>query len=252
VLLPRTEDRGFSFTAADLADRLSPRTKMVILNSPANPTGGILDAELTREIAEVLEGHSCWILSDEVYSEMLYDADHATVATHGSLLDRTILLDGFSKTFAMTGWRLGYAAVPEPLVEPIVRLMINSVSCTAPATQLAGVEALTGPRDEVKAMFAEFRNRRDAVVAGLNDLPGVSCITPRGAFYAFPNVSGTGLRAKVLADRLLEESGVAVLAGTAFGEYGEGYVRLSYANSLENIETALGLMRGLLEREGAA
>ena len=218
----------------------------MILNSPANPTGGIVDRELNAEIARLLADHSCWILSDEVYSELLYDAEHDSIATHEGLLDRTILLDGFSKTFAMTGWRLGYAALPEPLVEPITRLLINSVSCTAPAVQLAGVAALAGPRDEVDAMRDEFRRRRDAVVDGLNALPGVSCVTPRGAFYAFPNIVGTGLGAKELADRLLADAGVAVLAGTAFGAHGEGYLRLSYANSLENIELALAAIGSLL------
>jgi aspartate/methionine/tyrosine aminotransferase len=247
VPLPLTEEAGFAFTAADLAERLTPRTKLVILNSPANPTGGIVDRALNVEIARVLADHDCWILSDEVYSELLYDAEHDTIAGHEGLLDRTILLDGFSKTFAMTGWRLGYAALPEPLVEPITRLLINSVSCTAPAVQLAGLAALTGPRDEVELMRAEFRRRRDAVVDGLNALPGVSCVTPHGAFYAFPNVTATGLAARELANRLLDEAGVAVLAGTAFGEYGEGYLRLSYANSLANIEEALAAMRALLE-----
>ena len=200
----------------------------------------------------MLEGHDCWILSDEVYSEMLYDAEHDTIAGHRGMLERTILLDGFSKTFAMTGWRLGYAAMPKELVEPVTRLIINSVSCTAPAVQLAGVAALTGPRDEVNEMLAEFRRRREAVVAGLNALPGVSCITPRGAFYAFPNISETGFAAKELADRLLAEAGVAVLAGTAFGAYGEGYLRLSYANSLENIEEALAAIGSLLEEPALA
>src|SRR6476646_10648762 len=213
VPLPLVEERGFAFTAADRAERLSPRTRLVILNSPANPTGGIVPPALTAEIAEVLAGHDCYILSDEVYSEMLYGGRHDTVAAHHGLLDRTLLVDGFSKTFAMTGWRLGYAALPPALVEPITRLLINSVSCTPPAFQLAGVAALTGPRDEVNAMLAEFRRRRDAVVAGLNQLPGVSCVTPRGAFYAFPNITETGLAAKELADRLLDEAGVAVLAG---------------------------------------
>src|SRR6266508_2967154 len=252
VPLPLTEDRGFAFSADDLAERLSERTKLVILNSPANPTGGIVDRALNVEIARLLAEHDCWILSDEVYSELLYDAQHDTIASHptgsdGGLLDRTILLDGFSKTFAMTGWRLGYAALPEALVEPITRLLINSVSCPAPAVQLAGVAALTGPRDEVELMRAEFRRRRDAIVEGLNALPGVSCVTPQGAFYVFPNVSATGLPARELAGRLLDEAGVAVLAGTAFGEYGEGYLRLSYANSLANIEEALASMRFLLE-----
>ena len=246
VPLPLSEETGFAFTAADLEERLTPRTKLVILNSPANPTGGIVDRELNAEIARLLADHSCWILSDEVYSELLYDAEHDSIAAHEGLLDRTILLDGFSKTFAMTGWRLGYAALPEPLVEPITRLLINSVSCTAPAVQLAGVAALAGPREEVDAMRDEFRRRRDAVVGGLNALPGVSCVTPRGAFYAFPNIVGTGFGAKELADRLLDDAGVAVLAGTAFGAHGEGYLRLSYANSLGNIELALDAMGSLL------
>jgi aspartate/methionine/tyrosine aminotransferase len=246
VPLPLTEDRGFAFTAGDLADRLTSRTRLVILNSPANPTGGIVDRKLNVEIAEVLAGHNCWILSDEVYSEMLYDAEHDTIAGHSGLLDRTILVDGFSKTFAMTGWRLGYAALPPPLVEPITRLIINSVSCTAPFVQLAGVEALTGPREEVDAMFNEFRRRREAVVAGLNSLPDVRCVTPRGAFYAFPNITGTRCPAGELADWFLAEAGVAVLAGTDFGAHGEGYLRISYANSLENIEEALSKMGGIL------
>jgi aspartate aminotransferase len=246
VPLPLVEERGFAFTASDLAERLTPRTRLVILNSPANPTGGIVDTRLTAEVAAVLAGHDCFILSDEVYSEMLYGARHDTVAAHNGLLDRTLLVDGFSKTFAMTGWRLGYAALPATLVEPITRLLINSVSCTAPAVQLAGVAALQGPRAEVDAMLAEFDRRRGAVVAGLNALPGVSCVMPQGAFYAFPNITGTGMDARSMADRLLTEAGVAVLAGTAFGEFGEGYLRLSYANSLENIEEALGAMGDLL------
>ncbi len=252
VPLPLTEETDFAFTADDLRERLSPKTKMVILNSPGNPTGGYNSRALNLEIAQVLADHDCWILSDEVYSEMLWGgAEHDTIAAHEGLLDRTILLDGFSKTFAMTGWRLGYAVLPEPLREPITRLIINSVSCTAPATQLAGVAALTGPRDEINAMMAEFDRRRVAVVEGLNSLPGVTCRDPKGAFYAFPNVSGTGQDAKTVADRLLQESGVAVLSGTAFGEHGEGYLRLSYANSLENIQEAIELMRGKLEEMAA-
>jgi aspartate aminotransferase len=246
VPLPLIEEASFAFNAGDLADRLSPRTKLVILNSPANPTGGIVDADLNAEIAEVLRDHSCWVLSDEVYSEMLYDAMHDTIAGHEGLLERTVLLDGFSKTFAMTGWRLGYAALPEALVEPITRLMINSVSCTAPAVQLAGVAALTGPRGDVDAMLNEFRRRRDLVIPALNEIPGISCVTPLGAFYAFPNIRGTGLSSGTLANRLLNEAGIAVLGGPAFGSYGEGYLRLSYANSLENLQAALDAMRELL------
>jgi aspartate/methionine/tyrosine aminotransferase len=252
VPLPLVEASGFAFSADDLAERLTPRTKLVILNSPANPTGGIVDRALNTRIARHLAAHDCWILSDEVYAELLYDSDHDTIAAHEGLLDRTILVDGFSKTFAMTGWRLGYAVLPPTLVEPVTRLLINSVSCTAPAVQLAGVAALEGPRDETDAMLAEFRRRRDVVVPGLNALPGVSCVEPRGAFYAFPNVTGTGLGARELAERLLVEAGVAVLSGTAFGEYGEGYLRLSYANSLANIEEALAAMAAVLEARTAA
>ena len=252
VPLPLTEDKGFAFDAADLAALLTPKTKMVILNSPANPTGGIVGRELNVEIAKLLRDHTCWILSDEVYSEMLYAGEHDSIATHQGLLDRTILLDGFSKTFAMTGWRLGYAAVPEPLREPITRLLINSVSCTAPAVQLAGVAALEGPRDEVEAMMTEFTARRELVVRGLNRLPGVSCIEPLGAFYAFPNITGTGLDTRTLATELLEDAGVALLSGTAFGEHGTGYLRVSYANSRENLEEALEKMGALLQRKGVS
>ena len=248
VPLPLTEETDFAFTAEDLKSRMSSKTKMVILNSPANPTGGYISKQLNAEVAAVLADHDCWILSDEVYSEMLWSgAEHDTIAGHQGLQDRTILLDGFSKTFAMTGWRLGYASLPEPLREPITRLIINSVSCTAPATQLAGVAALTGPRTEIDAMMAEFDRRRVAVVEGLNSLPGVSCRDPKGAFYAFPNVKGTGQDSRVVADRLLQEAGVAVLSGTAFGDYGDGYLRLSYANSMENIQEAIEAMRGLLQ-----
>jgi aspartate/methionine/tyrosine aminotransferase len=251
VPLPITEERDFAFSVDDLAERLTPKTKLVILNSPANPTGGIVPRELNVQMAKLLADHDCWILSDEVYSEMLYAGAHDTIASHEGLLERTILLDGFSKTFAMTGWRLGYAALPKPLVEPITRLIINSVSCTAPAVQLAGVAALEGPRDEINAMMAEFTKRREFVVDGLNKLPGVSCIVPNGAFYAFPNVKGTGLDTRELANRLLDEAGVALLSGTAFGEYGEGYLRVSYANSLENIEEALQKMGDLLAQTAA-
>jgi len=246
VPLPITEETGFAFTASDLADRLTPRTRMVILNSPANPTGGALDRELIAEIAEILADHDCWILSDEIYSELLYEGVHDSITAHG-LLDRTILLDGFSKTYAMTGWRLGYAAVPPALIEPLSRFLINSVACTAPAVQLAGVAALTGPHDAIDAMVAEFVRRREVLVEGLNRLPGVSCVMPHGAFYAFPNVTATGIDERTLATRLLDEAGVAVLAGTDFGEYGAGHIRLSYANSLDHLQEALEQMSGLLE-----
>jgi aspartate/methionine/tyrosine aminotransferase len=246
VPLPLLEENGFAFGAEDVAARLSPRTRLLILNSPANPTGGVVPGEVVDQLADVLAGHDCWVLSDEVYSEMVYDGEHHSIASRPGLLERTILLDGFSKTFAMTGWRLGYAAVPEPLVEPLTRLFINCHSCTAPAFQLAGVAALTGPWDAVEAMLAEFRARRSLVVDLLNRIPGVSCVEPAGAFYAFPNITGTGLPARQLQDRLLDDAGVAMLAGTAFGAHGEGYMRVSYANSQANLREALELTADLL------
>ena len=247
VPLPLREERGFTFTADDLAERITPKTRLIMLNSPANPTGGVTGSAETAELARVLESTDAWILSDEVYSEMVYEGEHDSVARYGDLLDRTILVDGFSKTFAMTGWRLGYASVPAPLVEPLTRLIVNTVSCTPPAIQLAGVAALTGPWDEPRAMTEQFRARRDVVVEGLNALPGVTCVMPKGAFYAFPNITGTGYSSRELASRSLEEAGVAVVAGTSFGELGEGYLRVSYANSIENIEHGLASLRQLLE-----
>jgi aspartate/methionine/tyrosine aminotransferase len=203
--------------------------------------------EDTAAAARLLAESSAWVLSDEVYSQMLYEGEFASVASHAGLLERTILLDGLSKTYAMTGWRCGFAAVPAALVDPLVRFFVNSTSCVPPFVQLAGVAALTGPQDEPRAMLEEFRRRRGLIVAGLNDLPGVSCVMPRGAFYAFPNVRDVPIAAEELAGRLLEEAGVAVLAGTAFGQVGRDNLRLSYANSPENLERALERMRGLLE-----
>ena len=247
VPLPLLEERDFVFDLADLASRLRPRTKLVILNSPQNPTGGVVGPEDTAEAARLLAESSAWILSDEVYSQMLYEGEFASVASHPGLLERTILLDGLSKTYAMTGWRCGFAAVPEPLVDPIVRFFVNSTSCVPPFVQLAGIAALTGPQDEPRAMLEEFRRRRDLIVAGLNDLPGVSCRMPHGAFYVFPNVRDVPIPAEELARRLLTEAGVAALAGTAFGQVGKDHLRLSYANSQENLRLALERMRGLLE-----
>jgi aspartate aminotransferase len=247
VPLPLLEERDFAFDPADLAARLTPQTKLVILNSPQNPTGGALTAAETAAVAELLAGSGAWVLSDEVYSQMVYDDEFASVASHPALLERTVLLDGLSKTYAMTGWRCGFAAVPAPLVDPLTRFFVNSTSCVPPFVQLAGVAALSGPQDEPRAMVEEFRARRDLVVAGLEALPGVTCRMPRGAFYAFPNVSGVPLDADVLADRLLEEAGVAVLAGSAFGRHGAAHLRISYANSRENLALALERMRAFLE-----
>ncbi len=248
VPLPLLEERDFAFDLADLESRLGPRTKLVILNSPQNPTGGALTPEETQRAAALLAESTAWVLSDEVYSQMVYDGEFASVASHPGLLERTVLLDGLSKTYAMTGWRCGFAAVPEALVDPLVRFFVNSTSCVPPFVQLAGVAALSGPQDEPRAMIEEFRARREVVVEGLNELPGVSCRVPRGAFYAFPNVSEVPLSADVLADRLLQEAGVALLAGSAFGRHGTDNLRISYANSRENLALALERMRDFLER----
>jgi aspartate/methionine/tyrosine aminotransferase len=248
VPLPLLEERDFSFDPADLEARVTPRTKLVILNSPQNPTGGVIGAGELAEAAELIAGSDAWVLSDEVYSRLLYEGEFASIASLPGMLERTVLLDGLSKTYAMTGWRCGYAAVPEPLVDPLVRFFVNSTSCVPPFIQRAGIAALQGPQDGPAAMVREFRRRRDVVVAGLNGLPGVSCRTPRGAFYAFPNVGGVPIPAEELADRLLGEEGVAVLAGTAFGSVGKGNLRLSYANSVENLERALERMGNLLAR----
>ena len=247
VTLPLLEERDFAFDIADLESRLSPRTKLVILNSPQNPTGGALSPEETETAAALLADSGAWVLSDEVYSQMVYDGEFASVASHPGLLERTSLLDGLSKTYAMTGWRCGFAAVPEPLVDPLVRFFVNSTSCVPPFVQLAGVAALSGPQDEPRAMVEEFRARRELVVAGLNELPGVSCRVPRGAFYAFPNVAEVPVDADVLADRLLQEAGLAVLAGSAFGRIGADNLRISYANSRENLARALERMGDFLE-----
>jgi aspartate aminotransferase len=247
VPLPLLEERDFAFDLADLESRLSSRTKLVILNSPQNPTGGALSPEETAAAAALLAGSGAWVLSDEVYSRMVYDGDFASVASYPGMLERTILLDGLSKTYAMTGWRCGFAAVPEPLVDPLVRFFVNSTSCVPPFVQLAGVVALNGLQDEPRAMVEEFRARRGLVVAGLNELPGVSCRMPRGAFYAFPNVSEVPIEADELADRLLQEAGVAVLAGSAFGEHGKEHLRVSYANSRENLALALERMGDFLD-----
>ncbi len=251
VSVPLRQENGFRFDLDEFRAGLGDRTKLVILNSPANPTGGVLTAEDVEGLAGILrERPDVWVLSDEIYSRLLYTGSFASIASEPGLGPdgRTIILDGFSKTYAMTGWRLGYGVMPVPLAEQVAKLQVNSNSCTNAATQLAGLEALKGPQDAVDEMLAEFRARRDLIVAGLNELPGVECITPQGAFYAFPRVAGAGLPADDLADLLLEEAGVACLSGTAFGRHGEGHLRLSYANSRENIARALERMSEVLTR----
>jgi len=246
VPLVLREHDDFAFSVDELAGRLTDRTKLVILNSPQNPTGGVLDHATLAAAADVLRDGPAWVLSDEVYGRLLYEGEFASIASEPGMLGRTIVLDSFSKTYAMTGWRCGYAAVPPPLVEVFTRFLVNSTSCVPPFVQRAGVAALTGPQDGVAAMLAEFRARRELVVSGLAALPGVTCRAPRGAFYAFPNVSALPLGADALADRLLEEAGVALLSGTAFGAAGEGHLRLSYATSRERLAEGLARMRAFL------
>jgi aspartate aminotransferase len=246
VPLALHEADDFAFSPDELAARVTSRTKLVILNSPQNPTGGVLAPETLAAAADVLRDSPAWVLSDEVYGRLLYEGAFASIASEPGMLERTVVLDSFSKTYAMTGWRCGYAAVPEPLVEPLTRFLVNSTSCVPPFVQRAGVAALTGPQDDVAAMLAEFRARRDLVVAGLGALPGVSCRTPHGAFYAFPNVTAVPVPAAELAERLLDEAGVALLAGTAFGAVGGGHLRLSYATSRERLEAGLERMGAFL------
>jgi aspartate/methionine/tyrosine aminotransferase len=233
------EENEFRLDPDELRSLVTPRTRLIIFNSPQNPTGSVLTKADIEAIAAVAMEHDVTVLADEIYGRILYEGAHHSIAALPGLAERTILLDGFSKTYAMTGWRLGYAIVPERLVLPFSRLIINSVSCTSSYSQMAAVEALTGPQDAVDAMVREFRARRDLIVAGLNAIPGISCLEPNGAFYVFPNVSGTGRTGEQLVDELLYEGGVSVLAGTAFGHSGVDYLRISYANSQEKIREAL-------------
>ena len=251
VPMPLVESRGFSFDLDTFREKLSNRTKMVVLNSPANPTGGMMPREDLATMAGMLRERDVLVLSDEIYSRICYGAEPASITQFDGMLDKTIILDGFSKTYSMTGWRLGYGVMPLWLADAVDKLMVNSNSCTASFTQRAGLAALTGPQDAVDAMVAEFRRRRDAIVKGLNGIPGFRCAVPDGAFYAFPNITGTGMSSRELADALLNDAGVACLSGTAFGSYGDGYLRFSYAASLEHIEDALSRIRQLSERWAA-
>jgi aspartate aminotransferase len=252
VPLTLRDQLDFSFSLDELRDLLGKRTKLVVVNSPNNPTGGVTSADDLRAAAELILETSAWVLSDEVYRRIVYGLEPASIASVPGMLERCVLLDGLSKTYAMTGWRCGYAAVPAPLVDPLTRLITNSVSCVPGFVQAAGIAALTGPQDSVGAMVEEFRQRRDLVVAGLNAMPGVSCRTPQGAFYAFPNVSRTAIPSEELADRLLEEAGVALLAGEGFGAQGKRHLRISYANSRDQLQLALDRIRAFLEAETVA
>jgi aspartate aminotransferase len=244
IPIPLREERDFSVDVKELASLITDRTKLIILNSPHNPTGGVLTKTDTFEMAEAIGDRNILILSDEIYSRLIYEGEHFSIMSVPGFKERTILLDGFSKTYAMTGWRLGYGVMRPDLAVHISRLVINSNSCTASFTQVAGIEALRGDQSSVEKMSAEFKRRRDAFVAGLNKIKGFSCRMPKGAFYAFPNITKTGWPSRKLADALLEQAGVACLTGTAFGEYGEGYLRFSVANSLENLTKALARIEG--------
>ncbi len=242
------EERNFRLDAEELAQMVNSRTKLIVINSPANPTGGVLTREDLRLIADTALKHNVWILADEIYSEIIYDQPFNSIAQFPDVHPRLIILDGFSKTFAMTGWRIGYGIMPKDMAEKMARIETNINSCTATFIQRACLAALQGPREPVERMVAEFRKRRDFIVDGLNRLPGFRCSKPQGAFYVFPNIEGTGMDCKVLADRLLEEEGVACLAGTCFGKFGDGFLRFSYANSIENIGAALERIASFLKR----
>lgn len=247
VPVPLVEEEGFSIDLDHLRSLVSDKTKLCVINSPHNPTGGMLSKEVLEGILELAQKHDFYVLSDEIYSQIIYDPPFESFYTLPGAAERTILLDGHSKTYAMTGWRLGYGVMPAPLARRVSLIAGNCNSCTASFTQIAGIEALTGPQDSVRTMVEEFRARRDVIVDGLNSVPGVTCYRPSGAFYVFPNIKGTGKTSKEMANLLLEEAGVAVLSGTTFGKHGEGYIRMSYANSQDNIRKAIGNMAKVLE-----
>ena len=249
VPIPLVEERSFSFDLDILRKSLTSRTKMLILNSPQNPTGGVIPEEDVREIASLVAERDLIVLSDEIYSRICYEPEPpVSIASLPGMLEKTIILDGFSKTYAMTGWRIGYGVMPLWLVDAVNKLMVNSNSCTASFTQRAAITALTGPQTEVESMVQEFRSRRDAFCDALNRIPGFRCALPGGAFYAFANIRDTGVPSKQLADMLLEEAGVACLNGGAFGEYGEGYIRFSYANSRDNLMEAARRIKAMSVR----
>ena len=243
------EERDFRLDAEELASLVNPRTKLIIINSPQNPTGGVLTREDLRLIAETAVKHNVWVLADEIYAEILYEGKFESISQFPEVRERLIILDGFSKTFAMTGWRVGYGIMPVQLAEKLARIQTNMNSCTSTFSQRACIEALTGPRTEIDQMLGEFKKRRDFIVKGLSEIPGFRCKLPQGAFYAFPNVEGTGIDCEVLARRILDEKGVACLAGTCFGKYGDGFLRFSYANSVENIAKALPRIKELVEKK---
>ncbi len=249
VQIPLKEENDFRFDPEYVKEKITKKTKLIVLNSPENPTGGVLTRGDLKAVADcIADRDDVLVISDEVYSRILYEGKHESIASLPGMKEKTILLDGFSKTYAMTGWRLGYGVMRKDLAQKVTQLMINSNSCTCAFVQMAGVEALKGPQDESAKMVAEFKKRREVIVSGLNKIKGITCKKPRGAFYVFPNITGTGMNCRQLSDYLLNNAGVAVLSGTAFGRYGEGYLRLSFANSVKNIENALNRMAEALEK----
>jgi aspartate/methionine/tyrosine aminotransferase len=251
VPVPLREENQFSFDLEAFDQRISNHTKLIILNSPANPTGGVIPLADLQHIAAAAQKHHAWVLSDEIYARLAYDGRQVpSIASLPGMLERTVICDGFSKTYAMTGWRLGYMIMPETLAERVELLLTHSIGCTATFTQLAGIEALLADQSPVEAILAEYQRRRDRIVSGLNSIPGVKCQSPQGAFYVFPNVRSFGLPAQEIQSRLLDEAGVAVLAGTDFGAGGEGYLRLCYATSIDTIDQALEQMALTFSRLG--
>ena len=247
VPMQLNEETGYNADIDDLKSLVTPRTKLMIVNSPNNPCGSVIPETDLKRIAEIALENDIVVMADEIYKDMYYgDQEHVSITKFSGMRDRTVILDGFSKSYAMTGWRLGYGVFPDFLVEPIVRLMTNSVSCTSVFSQMAAIAALEGPQDSVWMMMEEFTKRRDLVVEGLNSLPGITCPEPKGAFYAFPNIRGTGLSSQEFAEKAMYDAGVALLAGTAFGQYGDGYVRISFANSQENLQEAIERLRTIL------
>jgi len=242
------EDHDFDVDVDEILEKLTDRTRLVILNSPQNPTGGVMQRAEIERLAKVLADRDIFVLSDEIYDRLIYEGEHCSITQFPGMKEKTIILNGFSKTYAMTGWRMGYGIMRADLAQQITLLMTNSNSCTASFTQMAGVEALTGPQDSVTVMREEFRRRRAVIVDGLNQIPGFKCRQPHGAFYAFPNIRGTGKSSRELADALLAEAGVACLWGTAFGSWGEGYLRFSFANSVENLQKALERIEGWVKK----
>ena len=249
VPIPLREENEFSFDPEYVKEKITKKTKMIVLNSPENPTGGIIPREDLKVLADCLENRDdVFVLSDEIYSKIVYEGKSESISQFPGMKEKTIILDGFSKTYAMTGWRLGYGVMRKDLAGKMAQLMTNSNSCTNAFVQLAGVEALKGPQTELEKMVAEFRKRREVIVDGLNKIVGITCTKPHGAFYAFPNITGTGMNSRKLGDQLLQNAGVAVLPGISFGEYGEGYLRLSFANSVENIKKALDRIEKSLKK----